>query len=230
MANVTSKDTRKPFTAELMRKSVQILNNTSFNNLALLSILNCGFFGLFRISELLGNNYSYPLTINAISFIPSISNPSYCKIKLLKNKNSQFESSYVNIGTTDDKYCPVSCLIKYLKRRVKITGNNYCFVWADGKPITAQQFRANFKLLIKNLGKDTNFYNAHSLRIGDATAMARVGLNEGLIKAQGRWRSQVCLDYVRPEAEDMAKISKKMLDKEKNTDLLFVTNKRNNVN
>lgn len=223
---VASKDPRKPFTANLMRKTVKLLNNTTFNNLALLTILNCGFYGLFRISELLGNEHTLPLRINAISFVPSINNANYCKIKLLKSKNSQFENSIVNIGATDDIYCPVICLKKYLSKRVKIIGNTYCFVWANGTPITAQQFRYNFKLLIKSLGKDPSCYNAHSLRIGGATSMARVGFSESLIKAQGRWRSQVFLDYVRPEAKDLARISKKMMDKEKYPDILFSTNMR----
>ena len=50
-------------------------------------------------------------------------------------------------------------------------------------------------------------FSRHTLRIGAATAAARVGCPEEKIKALGRWKSNAYKRYIRLAGVDIAKVS-----------------------
>ena len=173
------------------------------------------FFGLLRIREVLSDDCAKILTIKNIKFFPNIKNAQRFEITINRSKSSQSIPVIVNVGGIEQKHCPITILKEYLKRRCNVISHNYLhlgknkvFVWANGLPISSDQFRSEFKKMIAMLGYDSNKFNTHSLRIGGATMLARCGAPESYIKAHSRWKSQIYMDYVRPTASELAKLSK----------------------
>lgn len=67
--------------------------------------------------------------------------------------------------------------------------------------------RKEMKRLLNLAGYDPNNYNIHSFRAGGATTLARNGTPPSIIKAHGRWSSNIYTDYVRPNEKDLASLS-----------------------
>ena len=61
----------------------------------------------------------------------------------------------------------------------------------DGKAFSTARVRGVVKKLVELEGGDARLYGAHSLRIGGATAALAAGGSALVIKAMGRWGSDV---------------------------------------
>ena len=59
-------------------------------------------------------------------------------------------------------------------------------------------------------GVDITQYSGHSFRIGAASTVAAVGIEDPLIKTLGRWESTVYLSYVRVPRDRLAAVSKQL--------------------
>lgn len=66
--------------------------------------------------------------------------------------------------------------------------------WKGGKGV-----RANL---------DPRHFSLHSGRIGGATRLAEMGVSEGVIRKEGRWRSDAFRVYVRANMEQPALVSR----------------------
>ena len=54
------------------------------------------------------------------------------------------------------------------------------------------------------IGKPVEKYGLHSLRSGDATAAARLAINDRMIKKHGRWKSDIVKDkYIHENLDDI---------------------------
>ena len=67
----------------------------------------------------------------------------------------------------------------------------------DGKAFSTARLRGVVKKLVEWDGGDSTLYGAHSLRIGGATAALAAGVSALVIKAMGRWGSDVFEIYAR---------------------------------
>ena len=86
--------------------------------------------------------------------------------------------------------CPCSILCEYLmKRGVEDFGDNTPFIFRDGTPVKAQQFRKVLKAGINSLNLDENIYDMHSLRIGQTHDLFKWGVP--IEKNQGNGKMEV---------------------------------------
>ena len=75
----------------------------------------------------------------------------------------------------------------------------------DGKAITTRRTRAVVKALMAAVGEDPNLYGGHSLRIGGASAALAQHVPEVVIRAMGRWSSDIYQVYCRASDEAVLK-------------------------
>lgn len=73
------------------------------------------------------------------------------------------------------------------------------FVFKDGTPVSALQYRRVLKEMLKNAGYQPGLYNAHSTRKGRAQDLFKLNWDIEAIKRQGRWSpSSLCIyNYLR---------------------------------
>ena len=77
------------------------------------------------------------------------------------------------------KYCPYHIIYNYLALRNKIlrAQNKGLFIYRDGRPVRAQDFRFTLKRAIKSTGLDESNYDTHSLRISRAKDLQKSGMS-----------------------------------------------------
>ena len=102
-----------------------------------------------------------------------------------QNKNERF------------RYCPYQILSDYMDEREVIrTNNKALLIFRDGKTVKAQNFRTFLKKMINQIGLDESNYDTHSLRLGRAMDLVKMGLSIEEIKTIGRWKSNAVYTYL----------------------------------
>ena len=101
---------------------------------------------------------------------------------------------------------PVAAILAYLAIRPETPGGPL-FIYSDGSPLTRDRLIAAVRRALAEAGVDTTGYSGHSFRIGAATAAARAGLGDALIKTLGRWESAAYQRYIRTPRSSLATVS-----------------------
>ncbi len=186
------KDKAPPLTLEALSAMVNYLKSSSrlidCRNNALLQI---GFFGAFRRSELIG------LTWENIQFVKE-----GVEILIARSKTDQGGEGlvcaipYGNLGL-----CPVTALLAWRDRVQKNTGYVFCGVNNNtirSTAITARQVNLTIKSIAAACHlPNADTYSSHSLRRGFATEASKKGAPFGTIMRQGRWRHEgTVLGYI----------------------------------
>lgn len=147
------------------------------------ALLQIGFFGAFRRSELVA------LTWEAIHFVPE-----GIEILISRSKTDQAgEGQVCAIPYGDGTLCPVRALITWRDRSCQ---SGFIFRQIQGGQINPDSIKApQMNILIKSIAKacqlpDAELYSSHSLRRGFATEASKQGVPFGSILRQGRWRHE----------------------------------------
>ena len=133
------------------------------------------------------------------------------KIHLKGSKTDQTKEGIdLFIGKTGSEICPISAVLPYLAIRGQDEGP--LFRLQDGRPLTRiiliQRLRATLTLA----GVDCGRYSGHSFRIGTATTAIARGVSEATVQTLGRWASDSFKRYVRIPRQELAKISKRLVE------------------
>lgn len=99
-------------------------------------------------------------------------------IKQSKTDSSRLGAKLV-VGSTTDKNCPVTAMWTYMK---------YKKLNPTGPLFPGLQYTTMLRTTRHLLGKDSNLYGMHSLRVGGAQAMALAGSSATYIMSRGRWK------------------------------------------
>ena len=99
------------------------------------------------------------------------------------------------LGKSGNDLCPVKAPVGYLRKRGLNPGP--FFIQKNGHPLTKPAFVSFVKERMERLGYDPGGYSGHSFRAGVATTAAKVGVEDLVIKALGRWESSAYLICVK---------------------------------
>lgn len=185
------KTPKDPITPEIMKFLMTKYASETLPEMRFLLICAFGFFGFFRIEELLS------VKLKDIEI-----NETHLKIFLEKAKNDQHrDGNIIYISRLDSEFCPVKLLERFLEMaRLTISEHQNTFLiprlikYKSGhKPhltlgIAYSRAREIFLEKFKDSEIDGNF-GLHSLRSGGTSAAANNNVDERLISKHGRWKS-----------------------------------------
>lgn len=168
------------------------------------------FFGFFRSGE---------ITVPSVkAFDPKVhlswgdvavdnnTSPSALQVTLKRSKCDQFSQGVkVYVGSTKNDICPVAAVLAYMASRGAGKGPFFCF--ANNQPLTKSKFTDHVRQALQALGLPYLDFAGHSFRVGAATAAAKAGLEDSIIRTLGQWNSSAFLLYIRTPKEDLARYS-----------------------
>jgi len=164
-------------------------SNKKFRNLALIQI---GFFGAFRRSELVN------ITVDDLTW-----EPEGIIIKLPQSKTDQDGDGLLRaIPKGNGVTCPVTALSNWLEKAKITSGSVFRPInrWDNikNKPLNAGAINDLLKLLTKACDFDfASELSSHSFRRGLSSSAAREDVDFNLIKKQGGWKSDATVwEYI----------------------------------
>ena len=101
----------------------------------------------------------------------------------------------VYVGKVGSPLCPVGAGLDYMATHGSKSGPFFRF--SNGDPLTKSKFTKEVRNVLQALGLPYADFAAHSFRIGAATAAARAGVEDSLIRTLGQWNSSAFLAYIR---------------------------------
>ncbi len=186
------KDKAPPLTLEVLTTMMQHLKaSTSLIACRNAALLQIGFFGAFRRSELVGLRWEH------IHFVPEGVEILIARSKT--DQNGEGQICAIPYGNSD--LCPTTALLSWRDRAQKNTGYIFCGVNNNtirSTAITARQVNLTIKSIAAACHlPNADTYSSHSLRRGFATEASKKGAPFGTIMRQGRWRHEgTVLGYI----------------------------------
>ncbi len=199
---------RLPISPDILRKVKTVWESESTPAATMLWAACClGFFGFLRSGEMtVPTESEYDpgahLSVKDIAVDDPVQ-PRVVWVFIKQLKTDPFRKGiHLFLGRTQSDICPVKALVNYLVARGKKDGP--LFVFPNGDFLTRQRLVSVVREAIKKAGLDPTKYCGHSFRIGAATAAARNGLEDSVIKTLGRWRSLAYLECVQIPRDQLA--------------------------
>ena len=213
LCNKKPKAPKEPMTPDLLKHLIKKFNTNSIADLRFLIICSLGFFGFFRIEELLQVQLK-DLTIK----------PTHLEIFLEKAKNDQHrDGNIIYISRINSEFCPVALVERFLRlSSLSIAKNPSCFLVPrvvktkkghrihPSLGISCTRAREIFKEYLEETKFDGDF-GLHSLRSGGASAAAENLVDERLISKHGRWSSDRARNmYIKDSLKNRLLITKNL--------------------
>ncbi len=173
-----------------------------------------GFFGFMRAGEFTTPSLSYfdpqaMLAPEDVS-VDSHSSPSFICVHLKQSKTDPFRMGVdICLGRTGKALCSVSAVLAYLAIRPSSPGP--LFIFRDGSFLSRQRLVTRLRQGLQRVGINPACFSGHSFRIGAATAAARAGMEDSVIKMLGRWESAAYQIYIRTPPEELAAFSPRLV-------------------
>ena len=144
--------------------------------------------------------------------VNSRQNPTFMQLTLKGSKTDPFRPGVkITVGRTRDKLCSVVAMMAYTAVRGDSPGP--LFKLPNGAPMTRPYFVGKVREVLSDLGLSARNYAGHSFRVGAATTVATLGIEDSLIQTLGRWRSSAYLLYIRIPKDKLQYISCKLVAK-----------------
>ena len=125
---------------------------------------------------------------------------------LKQSKCDQFgQGVNVFVGRTNMPVCPVAAVLAYIAVRGAAEGPFFQF--ANGQLLSKQKFVSAFRQALQAIGLPYQDLAGHSFHIGAATATAKAGIEDSVIRTLGRWNSAAFLTYIRTPLEKVLHVS-----------------------
>ena len=194
------KDQRAPITFNMLINICQALRLVCCNGYEaklFQSAFTLAFFGLFRISELLGKSQDSRLKALQRDDIIFLNDSKVIQVTLRVYKTNQLGvPTLLKLPCENNNLvCPVCTMLNYLQLRPNVKGP--LFIHLNGSLVTRYQFAAILAKCIQVCNGSSRNYKSHSFRIGRATQLVASGVSGADVMKLGRWRSDAYLKYIR---------------------------------
>ena len=171
-----------------------------------MTLLSTAYFGLFRISKLVGEHAIQAQDVHigvnkkkALFVLRSSKTHWFTdKPQLIKICNSDPVSNLVNPINFRDQFCPFALINNYLDVRGQyIEDDEHFFIFRDNRPVSPSNFRTVLRTALVAAGLDYKMYGTQSLCAGCSVDMLHFGVPLLSIKFLGRWRSNAIYTYLK---------------------------------
>lgn len=204
---VTSK--RRPMTVEILKRIKSQLKHESHNDRAIWAILCLGVFTLARIGELLPSGSSkLEVTRRAL-----VIRGDHGVLSLVGTKtDADRKGVQLHFFRNNSVCCPVAAMNAYLTGLTAGATSQALFVDDKGERMTQAKVIDRVRALLDQIGLEGKDFSGISLRRGGAQVLLRLGADEKVIMAMGRWKSACFRRYLTIEESDLAQWQKKMAE------------------
>ena len=135
----------------------------------------------------------------------SRSNPSVVRVHIKASKTDlSIRGSYVS----DNELCPVAVVVANLVVRGGLSG--LFFRYSSVTPLSRELLVKHVRAALLSYGMDVSKYSGYSFRIGAATAVSAMGVEDSMMKTLGWWQSSAYQSYVRIPRNSLAAVSKRL--------------------
>jgi len=114
----------------------------------------------------------------------------------------------VYVGKKDTQLCPVGAGLDYMAM-----DPGPFFRFLNGELLTKSKFTQKVWSAMEAVGFPHTQFAGHSFRIGAATATARAGVDDSVIRILSRWNSSAFLAYKQTSREHLSQFSRILVDK-----------------
>ena len=168
------------------------------------AVLVTGYYGMMRVGEIADgppclkvvdihnatNKFKLQLVLYSSKTHGRGDAPQIIKISSIADKG-------VKTVMDKDCYCPFKIISRYVAIRddFELESEPF-FIFRDGNPLKARHVHNILQLTITMIGLDSYMYDTHSLRIGRASDLMKMGTTVDSIKSIGRWRSNAVYRYI----------------------------------
>jgi len=83
------------------------------------------------------------------------------------------------------------------------------FVFPDGVPLTARYLLSFVRPAFATVGLNPRAISGHSFRKGGATGLANAGVDDSVVRAHGRWKSNAYHRYIVPSRATLINATRK---------------------
>ena len=195
------------FLEQLLFELERLYDQQAYLEILYRTMMLLQYFGLLRVGEI--TKSKHVLKAKDIH-IPSYGSKEKLKLYLYSSKThgkSQIPQEIKiegNVHLTQEKNSQLRHFDPYNSTReyLAIRGNyreldEQLFIFRDGTPVRACNYRKVLKTLLKAVQVNPDFYDTHSFRIGRATDLRKFGYTIEQIKHLGRWRSNAVYRYLK---------------------------------
>ena len=138
--------------------------------------------------------------------------PKFLAVHIKAPKTDPFRQGIsIYLGKSGVDVCPVSAILAYMLSRVNQPGA--FFAYASGQPLTRKLFVSSMRAALRSQGVYASTYCGHSFRIGAATAAAKNGVPDSLIKTMGRWESSAYTRYIRTPRQTLCMVAQSLVSR-----------------
>ena len=187
---------------EIERKYLCLTNNQPYLCALYQCIFVLAYFGLMRVSKLVGCHAVKAKDVHAAR------NKEKILIILYESKTHgkgdlpqeiKLAADETITKRTRKTFCPFEITNNFadLRGRQYEHDGEHFFVFADGSNVTPYDVNKLLKKLLKELELDCSYYGSHSFRIGRATDLMKFGARVEQIKLMVRWKSNTVFRYIR---------------------------------
>lgn len=193
---------KTPITPDILNQFKQHLDLKKQDDAVFFAACCLGTYGLLRAAEFLVQ----PIQMKQIRLV----HDGQFTIHLPRSKSDSFGKGVdIQIYANNSPSCPVKHVIKrYMEKfRLSAQPNDPLLVREGGITVTRAWILAKMKRIANKLGMDPATFSGHGFRKGGATALARAGVQDSLIKSIGRWKSSAYHRYITHSNKRLAKAS-----------------------
>jgi hypothetical protein len=198
-----SQDSRLPITLSILSQvfmATPHVANSAFQTSLFQAMYLLAFHAFLRVGEMTktGKTNQHYLLRKHLGFSEQTRNQKSIQLTIPHSKHSVSPTTLLIPQNPQNLLlCPVRVLEKFIQLRQHESMEAPLFSFMDGSPVSRQFFTNQLQLSLAYCGLDTRLYQAHSFRIGAATAAAQSGATDVQIQQMGRWRSTAFKKYIR---------------------------------
>ena len=138
--------------------------------------------------------------------VDSHTTQSHIVIYFKRSKNDPIGVvTWLHLGATGQRLCPVAALLGYLAVRSPVLGP--LFLFRDGTNLSKPRLIGSLRQVLLEVGVDSSRSSGHSFCVRAATAAAKLGVSNSIIKVLGLWKSSAFTRYMRMPSEQLAQLS-----------------------
>ena len=184
----------------IIEQADKYFNDKGQNYLAVLykAIFAAAYYRLLRVGEIAAD--SHPILVHDAHIATNKNKILFILRTSKTHTRASFPQSVKITGCKkiNSRYCPFLILQNYIKQRKSaLTKSEPFFTFQDRLLIPATHIRKVLRICLSRCGFRTDVYSVHSLCIGRASDLCRMGVPVSTIKKLGRWKSNSVYAYLR---------------------------------